>query len=436
MGLPLTSEAAQSGASVEDPRWREADERLLDRLGDERAVTFLWRSEVPASAPDLPRRAAVLAREARKLPGGMDAVRRAEEGDVAAFAALVHGPMIEMSPAMLHAAAIYFQRLAELPSGRDGSPSQVRAKIVEANIHAMAAWLALVEEKTFLLTVARKIAAGSLSDAEVDAEALGSADRLLDNLARIASKGAKDLTWEAALALAALSWAHDAPRVAGVSGAQASKFTARADRNRARVIDEALFGVEDAVAEARARAAEARELAALFGRVREVWLWSDRDEAVERFAVDQITNVAWDIYRTGAWAALRELLAPCEALYDSLEARLLSRPGDIAYSAKAAQILVFRSESQTEPSKEWLLAERALKVCPSHRNGKLIMAQLLSDQAIKTLARSTIFTGRNDVRDMTPMVERAEALFPQSKRTQEARAKLDEARVRWGAAPK
>src|SRR5262249_12691867 len=161
-----------------------------------------------------------------------------------------------------------------------------------------------------------------------------------------------------------------------------------------------------------------------FGRIADAWAWCERDEAVERFCVDQVTPIAWESYRESAWGPIRELLGPCEALFDSLEARHLARPGEFAYAAKCAQVLVFRSEAETDRAREWALAERALKVCPSHRNGRLVMAHLLADSAISMLNRSTLFTGRSDVYQATVLVERAEGLFPQSKRTQEARAKL------------
>jgi hypothetical protein len=358
------------------------------------------------------------------------------------MSSLLRGSMAAWSPWLMHAAAVFFERLARSCAGarvaferqeRWEDAAAMRARELESTVRRLAAWIALAADSSFAKDLVRQLAAGTLSDADVESIASGCADRVVDELGSVASRGAKDGTVAAAIALAALARSQDACKQACAPAALATKLVARADRARAYAIDDALASVEDALQEARARNAPAGEIATLLHRVRGIWKWADRDESVERFAVDQVTPIAWDVYRHSAWDVLRSLLAPCELLYDNLEARLLARPQDIAYAAKCAQILVFRSEADTVRAKEWLYAERALVVCPTHRNGRLILSHLLSDHAISVLGRSTIFSGRNDVAEMTPVVERAEKLFPQGTRTQEARSKLDEARARWGS---
>lgn len=421
------------------PTWREADERLLRRLGDEVATERLWRMEAPKEAPTLPRRASVLARELRRLPGGEEAVEAAIEGDASQLAGILRGGLTDASPALLHASAIYLARLAtsageaaraaELARGSEEA-ARWRAVELDARVRCLSRWMALVEDRAFLTELARDISAGSLAVEDADAKALAVVDRVVDDLGRIALQGARELSPCAKAALAALARTSDAAKK--VRGSHASAM-ARADRARAHAIDDALALAEEAIQDARARTAGAAELALTFERIRAIWHWSERDLAVEHFAVDQVTPIAWELYRVSAWGGLRQLLAPCSELYESLEHRLVARPDDIAYAAKCSQILVFCSESATERAMEWQYAERALQVCATHRNGRLVMAHLLSDHAIGVLGRSTVFSGRADVRDVTPLVERAETLFPHSKRTEEARARLDQARVRWGA---
>lgn len=408
------------------PAWRDADEQLLARLTDELAVQQLWRSDAPSKAAPLPARAAVLARAARGLAGGSEAVEQAARGDAHALGRLLRGPLQGWSAPLLHAAATYFARLAETFE-HDHAPQ------LEARVRSLAAWVALAEERTFLIELARRVA--GVSDAALETDALLVAERTLEDWGRIAVQGAKRLDARSGAAVAALARASDACRLAGVPATRGERYFKKAERVRAQAVDEALASLEDAVIEARAQGVRAADAAVHFEHIRRVWVWADHDEAVERFAVEQVTPLAWDIQQKSDWSELRVLLAPCEPLFDRFEQRLLARPHDIAYAAKCAQILVFRSEAELDRNKEWLLAERAVKVCPVHRNGRLILAYLLSDRAIVTLDRSTIFSARADLAAANELVTRAEALFPQGQRTKDARAKLDAAKLRWGAPP-
>ncbi|NUP04466.1 MAG: hypothetical protein HOW73_00205 [Polyangiaceae bacterium] len=436
----MSSSPTASVQVSSDHAWRSADERLLAALGEERAVANLWRVEAPGGARPLPGRARVLARGIAALSGGEEAVARAVDGDVEAFSALLRGSMVGWSAGLLHSAAIYFDRLARsFAAARNATApgsaelvASLRAKELDATMRRMAAWMGLADEQAYLAGVTAKLAAGELTQQEIDELAQSMPAQVVDELAASAVRGARDISASAGLALAGLARVQDAGKLVSASAAVARRLVMRAERARARAIDEALAPIEDALHEAKTRSADAAELASLFGRVGSIWQWSERDVAVEYFAVDQVTPFAWEVYRHAGWAELREIVAPCADLYDSLEARLLARPGEITYAAKCAQVLVFRSEAETERAREWAYAERALKICPSHRNGRLVMAHLLSDHVISVLGRSTIFTGRADVHEMTPIVERAETLFPQSKRTLEARARLDAARSRWG----
>lgn len=425
--MGVAPELMAQGPTAPIPAWRAADERLLARLTDERAVQNLWRADAPAKASPLPRRAAVLARAARALSGGAEAVERAARGEPQAFAALLRGAIQGWSGQLLHATASYFARLAETFE-HDHVPQ------LAARIRSLAAWVALVEERTFLIDLARRIAAGA-PDPTLEADALLVAERTIEDWGRIAARGAKELDARSGAAVAALARTSDACRMAGVSATCGERYAKKADRVRAHAIDDALAALEDGIIEARVQGVRASEAATHYARIHRVWLWSDHDEAVERFAVEQVTPLAWDIQQKSDWGELRVLLAPCEALYDSFERRLLARPNDIAYAAKCAQILVFRSEAELDRNKEWLLAERAVKVCPVHRNGRLILAHLLSDRAIVTLDRATFFSARADLASATELVTRAESLFPQGQRTRDARTKLDAARQRWGAPP-
>ena len=430
MGPALSADGGRAAA------WRDADEALLLRLTDERAVERLWRLEAPPSAAALPARAAVLAREVRRLPGGADAVERAAAGDATPLAEQLRSSMASWTAALKHAAAIYFERLAlelerALPkSGR--ASAALSSSAHEATLRRVAAWIALADDGTFVREIASRVADGAVPAAALDGLAEAAVDRALTELGGRALGAATDLGARGAAALHALGRIREACKLAGASGATTKRVVALAERASARAVDEALAPLADELREAQARGATAAELAASMSRVRAVWEWSGHDEAVERFALDQVTDPAWEIYRRVAWAELRALLAPCEPLYESMEARILARPSELAYAASCAQTLVFRSELETDREREWAFAERALRLCPTHRNGRLVMADLLSARALALLSRTTAPSARRDVAEATELLARAEAAFAGRARTKEAQGRLDDTKRRWG----
>ncbi len=418
--------------------WRDEDDALLERLEDEVLVAELWARQAPKGAAKLPVRAAGLVRELRALPGGREAVARAAEGDVAQlFPLLLVEGLSSRSPLFVHQLAVYFDRLAsaltvELERASAGGSSPPRDELCFAHVRSVAAYLALREEKAYLAAAARRIVGASLSATETEAAALTIADACLEDLGKSARAGARSVTPAAAVALAVLSRVDESCRIAGADAKSRTRAVRRAESIRALAIDDALVPVLDGLAEAKLREDGERLYAGLFDHVRRVWEWAGGDEAVERFAVDEVSNVAWTIYRTSRWDALRALLAPCLPLYDNLALRIERDPKrHLAYAAKCAQIFVFRSECETDRVREWAFAERALGLCPSHRNGRLVMAHLCCDAAVRRLG-ATFLPPATEVDRAKREIARAEELFPQSKRLPEARAKLKEIVERAG----
>ncbi|MBK8940695.1 MAG: hypothetical protein IPM79_24530 [Polyangiaceae bacterium] len=373
----------------------------------------------------------------RRLPGGADAVERAAAGDASSLAEQLRSSMASWTAALKHAAAIYFERLAlererALPKSGQLSASALAAAAHDATLRRVAAWIALADDGTFVRELASRVAGGAVPAAVLDGLAEAAVDRALTELGGRARGAVTDLGARGAAALHALGRIREACKLAGASGATTKRVVALAERAAARAVDEALAPLADELREAQARGAPAAELVASMSRVRAVWEWSGHDEAVERFALDQVTDPAWEIYRRVAWPELRALLAPCEPLYESMEARILARPSELAYAASCAQTLVFRSELETDREREWAFAERALRLCPTHRNGRLVMADLLSARALALLSRTTAPTARRDVAEATELLARAEAAFAGRARTKEAQGRLDDTKRRWG----
>lgn len=417
--------------------WREEDEALLRRLEDEIVIERLWSRQAPPQSTPLPTRASGLIRELRGIDGGSEAAERASAGEIEALFPLLLVENLASRPApLVHQLAVYFDRLAGAYEGRmDRDPSRataMREEFVRAKVRSLAAYIALRDEKSYLQSLARRVVDGALRGPEIDAAVAAIAQSHLEGLGAIARAGARDLTWPAHAALAVLARVEEACRIAGCDARTTTMTSRRAESIRATAIDDALAPVLDGIASSKLRDDGERLAPALFDKVRVIWEWSGYDEAVERFAVDEVTTLAWSIYRESRWDPLRALLAPCMPLYDSLAVRIEREPKrHVAYAAKAAQMFVFRSECETDRVREWSLAERALVLCPSHRNGRLVMAHLLCDQAVRVLGTS-LFPGRAAVENAKQSIARAEELFPQSKRLPDARAKLEEVMARAG----
>ncbi len=421
--------------------WRADDEALLEHLDDLELTQRLWRAQAPSSRPEPPPRATELVRQLRSLPAAVDALAQARAGRVEAlFPWLTLDGVAGRSGALLHATALWYERLAEAfgEAQRDARAAgsvddELAAAAEHAWVRAFGLWLALAEERRSLSALGRRVAGASLPEGEAERLALGSATRLLDEAGEAARAGARELGVGAGVALRRLSLTPAACRVAGLSASEAAPRLARAERLSADAIDEALSPSVGALREAKLSSDPIRATIEPLRRIAQVWRWSGFDVAVERCAAEEVEALGWEVYRESRWSELRTLLEPCMSLLESLERRMLASPGaELAHRAKCAQLLVFRSEADMDPSREWVFAERALAVCPSHRNARLVLAHLACDRAIRRLDRATFLTIAADLSEAAGLVARAEELFPQGRRMEAARTKLVEARRAWG----
>lgn len=410
--------------------WRDVDERLLARLDDEQAVAALWRAQAPAGAPRLPERAAVLMQELRRREGGAAAVERAALGHADGVAAMLASPRLgQFHPTLLHALAVYSDRLAgayeaELARGRD--PERER-RATGAHLRTLAAWIALSTRGGHF---AEQLGAGGDADADPGARMV---ERCLGALARRATEGAGVLSGPGAAALSTLDRVGDACRVADVDAATSKRWTQRSDRLRARAVEAALAPLEDALGSLESRPEARAEAPALFEKLAAIWAWAGADEGVERFGVERLLKVVWASYHANDWPGLRAAFAPMVPVVTSLEARILGAPErHLAYSAKVAELLVFASDAEHDLAQRWALAERALRVCPAHRNARSTMAFLLCNRANHLLDNANMMTIRAELATAEQLLARAEQTFAASERIAPTRAKIEAARVRWG----
>jgi len=410
--------------------WRPDDDALLERLEDEHVLERLFRhhtgSVAGASRPHA--RAAGLVAEVRKLDGGEEAVRAALAGDVTKIARIVDFSVpARRSPELLHHIAAYFAKVA---SALEGVAPEHAAN---AWMRSLAAWLALGEERAYL-TKLEEAVLGSGRDSRGEAARVIPPERVpldvLAELGRRAEATSRDLAAPGRAALLALSWVPEAARMAGVSDETASRARAAAERRRSAALDAALAVVGEALDEANVRGELAKAGRTVLPRVLDVWRWSGGDEMVEQFAADKLAVVGWELYRARDWDGLRSTFNPFRPLIESLAQRLEKDRTKIAYAAPCAQLFVFLTDIEPTLARKTELAERAVRLCPSHRNGRLNLASLLCDQAIAAMRTMVLFARKDDLDRVEKLIERAEKLYPQSTELPEAKAMLE--RVKRG----
>ncbi|MBL8743486.1 MAG: hypothetical protein JNK04_20390, partial [Myxococcales bacterium] len=305
----------------------------------------------------------------------------------------------------------------------------------EAFMRSLGAWLVLEHEPAYLRELAAVVADGALDASELEREASAAARASTSALCREAERGIKGAAPGAQVALHVLGRIGEACRLAELEATVANRVVARTARMRARVIDDALAPLGEALDDARGRHAALDEAPRTFERIAELWQLAGRDEDVERFAIERLIPIAWDAYLDREWPKLRRLLAPVVPLAESLEARILAQPAEhLAYSAHVAQLLMFRSDT-TEQRDEVPLLERAVRVCPAHRNSRSSLAHHLCERAKQRLGSANVFNARSEILEAVRLVDRAESVFDQSKRVPELRAAIEEAKKRFGARP-
>jgi len=99
-------------------------------------------------------------------------------------------------------------------------------------------------------------------------------------------------------------------------------------------------------------------------------------------------GIAWPIYTERRWDLLRRLLASIQDVACPLAIELEADPTELAYRASVAQVLVFRSEMASTLTDQIRLGERAHALCPTLRNGRVVLAAHLAHRAASETNRA------------------------------------------------
>lgn len=381
-------------------RWRVEDEALHQRLADRRRLELLWAAEGVDGPPPHPRAAGMIGM-LRETPEGARAAALADEGDPSALRALIgQAPTTERPPALLHHLALHHERLAR----RRGRKTDWQA--------ALAAWAALDQAPGYLRALADAVAGDALEDAAKEEWAAGAAWQAWARLVEAGERGAPERSAEAAVALAVLDDTGPIADLAGLDDAGRQALVRRAERARGLILDAALGPIAEQLDDAEGRPAGEEHVAALEGLVH-LWRWAGEPLQVERFFVDRSLSIGWELYKSKKFVSLRRLNAIGRPLLDRFAARIAVEPREVSYASRVAQFMVFRAELEPRFEQQLEAAERAVRVCDTHRNGRLVLADLLAERALRSLERAPLVGRRAHVSRARADIRRARELWPE-----------------------
>jgi len=405
--------------------WRADDEVLLQRLEDETIAQRLFALIVADRGDPKVRihpRAGGLVGEVRKLPGGAPAVASALAGDVARLGRFIDTvPLPQCSPELLHHLALFHSKAA--------TALESTAPDLAANswVWSLAAWLALGEERAYISRLEEAVLGSSTKSGGIPPEKVPY--ELVNEIGRRADAASRDLRVSGTAALVALARGDDAARIAGLADSARQRLKVETNRRRNGAIESALEVIREGIDEASVQGDLTTKGRTLVLRAVAVWAWSGHDEQVEHFSIVQIERIGWELYRLRDWTSLRYLLDPFRPMMEMLAGRVERDPSQLAYAAGCAQMFVFMSDVDVNPVTKLAAAERSLKICPTHRNGRVTLASLLCDNAI-SLLRVMVVKKAEEVARAEAMIARAETLFPGTRELPEAKKKLEEVKAR------
>lgn len=313
------------------------------------------------------------------------------------------------SPEVAHHLALLHARFAETTTQHEAAVAHLE--------RALVLWLWLWGQGTYLHALAAAIA-GEGGPALL----AGLPEALLEPLATALRVGRREPTPAARRAMAVLRAAGGLAARAGLPAERCAAVAALAARLRGAVVHEVVDEARIVAEQVDPLRASPEERAAPFQVVLAFTTWAGFDPETLVFLLDQAQDQAWELYRVHRMPEVRALLEPLRPAIDELEARIAKDTDLLAYRALSAQMFTFLGETEGDLRAAIALLERAVAVCPTHRNARLILAGFLLEDATRRLAGlPTIgLFGASEVRrrgleELRRLRDRALELWPEAK---------------------
>jgi len=298
-------------------------------------------------------------------------------------------------------------------------------RIASLELRALEAWALLLSEQRYMMQLAERVAGVALPRAELEGAIDAAALERVIALGQRVTAGAEQRTTDARVALGLLRKvaAHAFPRDA----AELPVRRIRAESARAvrQALDGALAMLTDRFAQAEADPDGLRIERVILGDAAQLYAWSEGDWYVALFALERAQTTGWSTYKAKQWPALGALCEALRPMVDDAAQRVESDPSALPYSSLVAQMLVFRAEMGSVLAVRITDAERALRLCDTHRNARVILADLLAERANATLDGTGVIGRDAAIADARRDLDHADQLWAGLPRVASLRKRLD-----------
>lgn len=226
-------------------------------------------------------------------------------------------------------------------------------------------------------------------------------------------------------------------------GAGTPDFEGASARWRARVVEEVVAGCERLAAEVDPVDATVDDLRRPFYHAQRFVNLAGMHELLTLWVIERAVQWAWPLYKGKAQPRLEAIVTATRPFGTHLESMLLRGIGAFGRQALCADYLLFVADFASGDDEERIL-QRALKVCPGHRNARLMLSyQRLHDAHLQLIRIETREPLERYVPGLSHSIddafERAQAaialaeeLFPANERLPDYQARLAKARERYG----
>ena len=166
-------------------------------------------------------------------------------------------------------------------------------------------------------------------------------------------------------------------------------------------------------------------------------------EGLLRELLDKSVAWAWPLYKTKEETRLKDLLDASKPFAAHVESLLLRDAGAFGRQSVLADHLLFVADFH--PAEEQAaIFRRAIKICPGHRNSRLMLSYHRVNLARKALLRAEAndplkvltnigkLSAREAIAEAEAHLDEAEELFPDNERLAEFRGKIAALRERFG----
>lgn len=210
-------------------------------------------------------------------------------------------------------------------------------------------------------------------------------------------------------------------------------------RHRARLRQRALDHAQELARDVESTSATDAQLQAPFVFLQAAQQLMGPDEEVSIWATERAVAWIWPLYKTRTHEPTKKLLAVSRPFAEHVERLLLQQTGAFGRQSLCADFLLFEADYvEFEEEKRWF--ERALAVCPRHRNAHLMLSYHELRLAHRELSKCENNTGlaayvqisgeplREAWRRAQGHIEEAARLFPENPKLGDYRERLEKAR--------